>query len=496
MNLAWGLFGLYVVVTTYLGILGHKKTKGFSSFAIGDGKMSPWLVGITLAASTASAATFIINPGFVYVHGLSAFMHLGVSCFAGILFMLFLLSYRFRRIGKEIEAVTIPGWLGARYRSKKFAVFFSLINLLSFAFLVLLVGGTSIVLQSLLDISNVAAISFILIFVTLYVLIGGTYAHVFTNVLQGSLMIIVSLIIIGYGLNMMWHVEGFWAQISYADSHLITWTNPTSNLFSDFFSVYIAGFCIGAALVCQPHILTKSLYVATDKNVTKYLVIFGVVYMLFTCLLFAGFWAKLSLPVEMLDDPVTGSFRQDLVMTKFLEYNFPNWVFTIISVVLIAAAMSTLDGLLVGLSTITAHDLFLNVKKDDFTTQDDKYKAAYRASQLILLILAILTFWVTYSPPKLLGIYGQFGVYALVITSLTPILLGVLYENPPVSVAWIASIAALAIYMLLSNYGNMWFSESTLAFANPAVPAAIAIITTSIPSLLIGHLLKNSKYRK
>jgi sodium/pantothenate symporter len=138
--MAWTLFILYVLLTTYLGYLGSKRTKDFSSFAIGDGKLSPIVVGITLAASTASAATFIINPGFVYVHGLSAFMHLGISVFAGILSMLWLASFRFRTIGEKIKAVTIPHWLGLRYQSKRFAIYFAIINLFSFAFLILLVG--------------------------------------------------------------------------------------------------------------------------------------------------------------------------------------------------------------------------------------------------------------------------------------------------------------------------------------------------------------------
>ncbi|MEO0628149.1 MAG: hypothetical protein AAFY91_14240, partial [Bacteroidota bacterium] len=88
MILAWTLFSAYLLGTTYLGWLGHKKTDSFSSFAIGKGDLSPLQVGVTLAAATASAATFIINPGFVYVDGLAAFMHLGISVYLGFVAML------------------------------------------------------------------------------------------------------------------------------------------------------------------------------------------------------------------------------------------------------------------------------------------------------------------------------------------------------------------------------------------------------------------------
>lgn len=487
MGLAWTLFIIYLLGTSYLGFLGHKKTKDFASFAIGDGAMAPWVVGITLAASTASAATFIINPGFVYVHGLAAFMHLGVACFSGILFMLFLMSYRFRQIGSTNSSVTIPGWIGHRYKSKSFAIYFALINLLSFAFLVLLVGGISIVLQSLLGISNVTALLITLIFVTSYVMVGGTYAHVFTNLLQGSLMIVVSLIVLASGIKLMLDHPDLWQVISAKSEQLTTWTNPDSNLYNNFFSVYISGFLIGAALVCQPHILTKALYVKSDRDVTRYLIVFAVVYLIFSLLLLAGFWAIYAVPADMLMDTATGAFRQDLVMTKYLEHTFPDWLFTIISVVLVAAAMSTLDGLLVGLSTITANDFYLNVFAKKDLNPIDQYTGAHRASKIILVVLAVLTFAVTLSPPKLLGIYGQFGVYALVLTSLPPLLNGIFYTRLSLPTVWIFSLLAIGIHVALYTYGAQWFPNSELAFANPAVPGAIAILCTSLPALVIGY---------
>ena len=154
MVLAWTLFSIYLLGTAWLGWLGHKKTDGFSSFAIGKGDLSPLQVGVTLAAATASAATFIINPGFVYVDGLAAFMHLGLSVYLGFVTMLVILSFRFRKMGEDMKALTIPDWIGKRYGSTGFSLYFAIINLLSFAFIVLLVGGISIVMQKLLGVGK------------------------------------------------------------------------------------------------------------------------------------------------------------------------------------------------------------------------------------------------------------------------------------------------------------------------------------------------------
>ncbi len=82
--LAWAAFGAYLIVTTLLALRGMQKTKSFSGFALGNRDMGPVLVGITLAAATASSATFVINPGFVYAFGLSRAVAFGVASALGV----------------------------------------------------------------------------------------------------------------------------------------------------------------------------------------------------------------------------------------------------------------------------------------------------------------------------------------------------------------------------------------------------------------------------
>lgn len=494
MLLAWSLFSIYLAGTAWLGWLGHRKTDDFGSFAIGKGDLSPVQVGVTLAAATASAATFIINPGFVYVDGLAAFMHLGISVYLGFVSMLWLLSFRFRKMGEEMKALTIPDWIGKRYGSKSFSLYFALINLLSFAFIVLLVGGISIVMQKLLGVSNVAALAITLIFVTSYVLFGGTYAHVFTNMFQGFLMILVTVVVLGSGISLMLNTNAFFSVLSEPNTDLLAWVNPGSALFNDVFSTYIAGFCIGAALVCQPHILTKALYVKTDRDVRRYILVFSVVFLLFTLLLLAGFWAHLTVPAEQLLDPATGDFRQDLVMTAYLQNVFPDWLFTIISVVLLAAAMSTLDGLLVGISTITANDLVLNVidkTRAGNLSESRKMQIAFRASHIVLILIAILVFIVTLNPPRLLGIFGQVGVYGLVLAAVPPLLAGVLFQKTNIRLVWIMSVVALAVHFGLYFFGKQLFPHSRLAFGNPGLTAAIGLLVSVLPTLVIQYIYSN-----
>jgi len=487
LTFAWALFVVYLAGTAWLGWQGYRRTTGFGSFAVGDRAMHPLVVGITLAASVASAATFIINPGFVYVDGFGAFFHMSIGVGVGFIAMLCFLSFRFRRFGAEQGALTIPDWIGKRYESRAFALYFSILNLLSFAFVVLLVGGISIVMQSLLGVSNTVALAIALVFVTGYVFVGGTYAHVLTNLLQGSLMIFVTLLVLGsVGWVAITEPGSSIAALRAVDPGLVAPLNTDGKLFNDLYSIYIAGFIVGAIIVCQPHILTKALYVKDDRDVRYYLVVFSVIFTLFMMLGLVGFAAHLVVPPAALLDGTTAQFRQDLVMTQYLATLFPPWVFTIVSVVLLAAAMSTLDGLLVSMSTITANDLVLNLARRDGSTGTEEQMAfALRVSHVVLVLIAVAAFLVNLQPPKLLGIFGQAGVYGLTAAAAPPLLLGVMFRRVPLALAWVGSALALVLHFGLFFRGDGLFPAAPFTFGNPGVSASIATLAV-VPLLLLA----------
>lgn len=493
-TVAWIIFGAYLVITAGLAIVGWLKTDSLESFAVGKRDMGPWLVGITMGASLSSTATFVINPGFVYTHGLSAFLHLGASVGLGLAVALYVLSPRFRRIGVDGHALTLPHWIGARYQSTALRVLFGLISLMSIAFLVLIAGSVQILLQQTLELSANAALLLTIGFVFSYIMIGGTYAHAYTNTLQGVMMIGVTVIILWQTAQTL-TTDGFFAMLEARDANLLAAVNPASTLYGDFFSVYVAGFVIGFAIVCQPHLLMKALYLKRDQDVTKYVTVTVSITALFFTLLLAGLAAHADI------DP-TSLARQDAVMVLWLKERFGAIPFVFISVALVAAGMSTLDGILVAMSTVMSNDVFLPIAERTFLarrTPEVRARYAYRFGQLSLVGMGIVT-WLILSgePPKLLGIFGQTGVYGIVAAAVSPILIGVLMPERTGlrSLALLLSVVGFLTYAILNsiNYVQRTSPESALArgwpeFAesnpviaglithgNPAVPATLSIL--------------------
>lgn len=254
--LAWLFFLTYVAATTLLAVRGMKKTSSFSGFALGNGDLGPILIGVTLAAAIASTATFVINPGFVYADGLSALLHHGVAAYGGVLVGLVVLSGSFRQLGVRERALTLPHWVDLRYRSGFLRSYFALFNLLvAVTSVVLVVKGSALLLQPTLDVSYSASLVIIVAFVFSYILLGGTYAHVYTNAFRGTLMVGVALLIFASGLSLFSAEEGggFLARLAALDPNLTKVVNPASALFNSWFGVFVAGFVVGIGLVARGH---------------------------------------------------------------------------------------------------------------------------------------------------------------------------------------------------------------------------------------------------
>lgn len=509
--LIWGLFLVYMIATSVLAYIGHLKTKDLRSFAVGGGDMNPVVVGITLAASIASTATFVINPGFVYVHGISALMHLGVAAGLGVIAGLVIISVGFRRIGQRTSALTLPSWMGQRYQSVAMTVFFALVNLLSLTFVVLIVAGLSIVMQQTLGLTNVESLLLVIGFVFSYIFVGGTYAHAYTNTLQGGMMVLIAAIIVFSGIGTLFDGD-ILARLSAIDPNLALTINPKSPFYGSFFSVWISGFIIGFAVVSQPHIMIKALYVKNDADVWKYLGVCIAVSLVFSSLLLVGLYAHLmEIPKEAFIDKTTGLFRQDTVVTVYITQTFSPVLIAVIMVALMAAGMSTLDGILLALSSIVASDLFLNLTRDNVLadrSEDEQLKIAHRFGQIVLILMGIVTFFIALYPPKLLGIFGQLGVYGIVAASIVPILGGIVFPSLGKRVAGASALAALVTHFGLYAWGS-WASKSSvslnevvaswgplgwlfdqqapqLGFANPGVTATYGIIISALIVLPVG----------
>ena len=201
------------------------------------------------------------------------------------------------RYGANVKALSLASWIGNRYSSKGYALFIALMSLLLLTFIVLILVAISKVLGQALNISETSILLFTVLFVFGYMMFGGANSMVYTNTIQAMIMVFVAIILIVSGYSYLKDgLPAFFDRLAAINPDLVKLTNPTSPLFRDFFEIAFAQIVVGIAVVCQPHIITKSLLLKRESDVNKYLISATLIQGLFFLVVFAGFYARLTFP--------------------------------------------------------------------------------------------------------------------------------------------------------------------------------------------------------
>jgi sodium/pantothenate symporter len=130
---------------------------------------------------------------------------------------------------------------------------------------------------------------------------------------------------------------------------------------------------------------------------------------------------------------------------------------------LLAAGMSTLDGILVSLSAMVINDIV--------TPLFGELKNSLMWSRILLVMVGLVSLYLAWNPPPLIGLFAQKGVYGLAAASAAPILFGVLYSGE-VNARWVfvAALIGLILHLALNLFGGV---------VNPAVSAMVGIIVST-----------------
>ncbi len=485
--MAWVAVGIYVAVTIALTIRGALKTKDLKSFAVGSKDIPPVFVGLSLAAQLTSVATFVVNPGLIYKYGVAGLLGFALAAPCGVMLGLVLFSKRFLTVGGRVAALTVPQWIGKRYESPMMQYLFAVISLALVAFAVLIVVGLAYALGQALGVpaflpgeAGGAAvynpqftwlIAVVVGFVFTYMMIGGVNTSAYTNALQAIVMFVVAIILLGSGVHLFFDGEGFLTRLAAIDPNLVSVTNAASPYFRNLFEIFFCNFLVGIAIVCQPHVVAKVLYLKNEEQVTSYLLTATLVGLVFSFLMIVGLYARLTLP------PID---RMDLVVPTYVAATFSPIVQVVIMLGILCAGLSTLEGLLLSLSTIFSTDMFLPLLKrgrSDLApeAEADLGRQALFYGRLLLVVTALVIIWLSVGQVQnpvggSVAIFGMYGVYFLFTTTFFPLAAGMFLPNVGRQAVFVGVVVSGLTYL-----GIAWFQVTTM-HNNPAFLASMAIV--------------------
>jgi len=383
---------IFAIILYFAGIIGvgiwtTKKIKGSDDFFIGGRAMPGWAVGLSLLGTAISSVTFLAYPGAAFAGNWSRLLPgltLPIAAFAGIFF--FIIFYRRSGFVSAYEYFEkrFGGW-GRSYASFVY-VLFSIYRIGTVLFLL------ALPLQVLTGLSLPSIIIIIGILVTLYTLMGGLEAVIWTDVVQTILLVlggILTVVIIFTKVD-----GGMFGVLKYAadaGKFKIT-TSWNFDLTRDTFWMFVITGIIGNIQEFSTDQIKIQRYLApkTDGEAKRAALTVGLgcipVWALFmfigTCI-----WVFYQHHLGLLP----AGMRADEVYPHFILTQLPEGLGGFIIAAVMAAAMSIIDSGMNAGATVVTIDWY---KKFFVKDRDDKHYLA--TGRVVTLFLGGLGIFAAY----------------------------------------------------------------------------------------------------
>ena len=250
---------VYIIVLITLGYFGSRKTYNNTDFFIGGRSLGPFVASMSYVASSASAWVMLGLSGIGYAVGISALWVVpGLALGHG--FSWVWVAPRLQKLSHEKKLVTVTDILileGSDKTKKNIRVFTALIIIFCFMFYVAAqlqaAGGTFAVTFDLSLRNSILLGGFVIM---LYTMLGGFWAVSLTDTLQGTLMMVASLLLPTLALIEVGGISDFWQNYK-ASASLEQLSLGGSNTGFMLIGFVLGSMSIGLGALGQPHLLIR-----------------------------------------------------------------------------------------------------------------------------------------------------------------------------------------------------------------------------------------------
>jgi len=340
---------VYTAVLFYNANIGRRASRNLSEYYVGGRTMGGAVVGVSFFATFASTNSYIGHAGKGYEYGLP-WLTMAVLIMVFTVLSWTTVAPRLRRFTSHWDALTLPDYLQARFGSHNPAlrlVTAAVILFASLLYLVAIFKGGGNLFERFLDLPYFAAVALTLLIVMLYTSIGGFVSVVRTDVVQGVLMVIGSVTIFGFVTHAAGGV-GVLAQLAErpASAHLLTWNAGIP--FVVLLGVSLSG---SLKLLVDPRQVSR-FFALKDQRAVR--VGFWVSLLGIATIMFSLF--PVGLYAHFLLDGVRDT---DLIMPMLVSDGnvFPPWVADFLVIAMLAAAMSSMDSVLLVAASVLYKDI-------------------------------------------------------------------------------------------------------------------------------------------
>ena len=467
----------YALMIIIIGVLGMRKTRTFSDFFLGGGKVGPWMTAFTYAAAYFSAVLFIGFAGKVgWGFGLSAIWVAIGNALVGVLGVWWLVGWRVKQIAVANNIHTMPEFLERRYNSHFLKLFTALAVFVFFIpYSAAVFMGLSYLFESNFAIKYEYALIAMGVFTALYMILGGYKSMAMIDVFFGLIMVAGVGILFWFTTDKGGGVGKIADDLAKINPKLAAIVGPPGwwPLFSLVFLTSVAPFGM-------PQLVQK-FYAIKDKRSVKIGMIASTIFALLIggTAYFVGATTRLFLSPEATPKAfLEGKPVPDQLMPELLANVIPESLSVLMLLLVLSASMSTLAALVLISSSAVVKDFYAGVIHKQ--AGDQRLTLLMRIFSAFFIVLSV---WL--ASAKLATIVSILSISWGAIGSvfLGPFVWGLFSKQANRFGAIASAIIGLGVCLYL--YFSGW--------SPPAEAGTIGMITSLVACPLLSMLVPNSE---
>ncbi|GAA0442035.1 sodium/proline symporter [Lentibacillus halophilus] len=380
---------LYFCLLIGIGAYFSRKDMDRSDFLLGGKKLPGWVLAFSERATGESSWLLLGFTGFTFLTGLSAIWTI-VGMVLGISFSWLFLAKRFMNERNKYEVLTLSDYLAVRFpaHGKYIRLLATVLILVFFIFYVgAQLSGVGKTLLTTLNINPIVGILLSALGVAIIALAGGFVSVVWTDMIQGAMMLLVLIVIpilafIQIGNNDI----SIMNELNAAGNNVSSWNGGVTGfafgaLFFNNFS-YFFGYLGG-----QPQLSARFMALKNAKDAK----IAGITGIIWTVMAFAGAFFIGITAIALYN---IGNFpdEETILPTMILDLT-PSWISGILLSGILAAMISTATSQIMVVTSSISEDLVHKNFKIELSEKNWVFvsRLVIAITALIALLMALIS---------------------------------------------------------------------------------------------------------
>ena len=446
MAIKLGMLTVFFGMMIGTGFYCRKHSTDVDGFVLGGRSVGPWLTAFAYGTSYFSAVVFVGYAGqFGWKYGIAATWAGIGNALIGSLMAWAILGRRTRVMTQHLDSATMPQFFEARFDSKALKLASSVII---FVFLIpytaSLYNGLSRLFGMAFDIDYAVCVIIMSILTGVYVIAGGYMATAINDFIQGIIMLVGIVAVIGAVLKgqggLMEALKGL-AEV----------TDPAVSdvpgVFNSFFGpdpINLMGVVLLTSLGTWglPQMVQKFYAIKSEKSINKGMIISTVFAFVVAggCYFLGGFGRLFSDRIDL----ASGGF--DSIIPTMLSDLSP-FLIAVVVILVLSASMSTLSSLVLASSSTLTLDFIKGTLVKNFS--EKKQLLVMRILIAVFIAISAIIAIVQYNSnvtfiAQLMGI--SWG--ALAGAFLAPFLYGLYWKRATVLSVWCSFLFSTGIMLL------------------------------------------------